>query len=324
MKSYFDSPYMLFAAAAALPAAWYVLYRFRRICEQMQSSGRNNWGGYKTVTMLLRTIFFSLAWIFLTVAAAGPHWGTRLEPIREQGAAVIFALDISRSMTADDIQPSRLEFAARFADRLAAQLPSVPCGLVLFKGEAVLSIPVTINRRALSDGLQAANPALLTSHGSVPAQAIKRAASAFPPSLAASRYIILLSDGEQTAGALTEAAAELRRQGITLITIGVGTESGAEINAFPSPDNVRMHRTRLEKTLLEEAAREAGGSSRYIQASLPGSALAVLDILQSGSTRNGKTLYASKPIKQYPFFLTAALVFFCAAIAVGGLQWKRS
>jgi len=325
MSTFFESPGLLFLVLAAIPATLYVFVRFKRVREQLSSAGQRGWQGTRVSTaIVIRTVFFSLSWVLLVFAAAGPRWGTRLEPVREQGAAVLFVLDISRSMTADDIPGGRLEFAVQYASRLAEELPGIPCGLVVFKGEALLQIPLTTDRRSLQDGLRTASPAMITAPGSVPGIAVRTAAKAFPPSLAVSRYIVLLTDGEQTQGSLVDAASDLRASGITLIAVGMGTVQGAEINAYAGSEKRAIHRTHLEKALLEDSVRAAGRESRYVEALQPGSAVEILDSISAETGSVKKTVYASRTVKRYPVFLVGAILSFCAALTAGGLSWKRN
>lgn len=325
MSTFFESPALLFLVFAAIPAALFVLVRFRRVREQLLTAGQRGWQGSRvTEAISIRTVFFVLSWVLVTIAAAGPRWGTRLEPVREQGAAVVFVLDVSRSMTVEDIPGSRLDYAAQYASRLADELPGVPCALVVFKGEALLLVPLTTDRRSLQDGLRAANPGMISAPGSVPAFAVRTAAKAFPSSLAVSRYIVLLSDGEQTQSSLVEAAAELRSGGITLLAAGTGTGQGAEINVYPGNGKVKIHRSCLESVLLEDAVRAVGGESRYVTATDPGSAVRILEVLAAGADGTKNTVYASRTVMRYPVFLVGAILSFCAALAAGGVSWKRS
>lgn len=325
MSTFFDAPLILLLVLAALPAALFVLRRFLRIREQLSLAGGSGWPGETlTAAMMLRTGLFSAAWILLVVAAAGPQWGIRLEPVREQGAAVIFAVDISRSMTVSDIAPDRLSFAAQYAARLADKLPGIPCGLVLFKGDAFLSLPLTTDRRALMDALSSVNPAMSTVTGTSPARALHVAATAFPRSLAVQRYIILLTDGEQTSGSIAAAAAELKTQGITLFAVGVGTADGMELDVFPDTENTRMHLSRLDTRALDSAVRSAGGDSAYINAVQAGSALAIIEHISSRTEQDKKTSLTARTVKRYPYFLFGAILAFCAALASGGWVWKKS
>lgn len=325
MSALFDHPLVLLLAPLALPAALYVLRRFTRIREQLSLAGGNGLqGAHLASVMLFRSVFLSLSWMLLVIAAAGPRWGVRLEPVREQGVAVVFALDISRSMTVTDIPPDRLSFAAQYAARLAGELEGVPCALVLFKGDAFLSLPLTTDRRALMDALYSVAPAMLTVTGSSPERALHIAAKAFPRALSVSRYIVLLSDGEQTSGSLDAAAAELRKQDITLFAVGVGTEEGMELDVFPDPENTRMHLSRLNSALLEEAVNAAGGNSRFFNASSAGSGSAILKEIEGGTVQGKKTILTPRTVRRYPLFLASAILAFCAALISGGVSWKKA
>ncbi len=325
MSSLFEHPLVLLLVPVVIPAALYVFQRFARIREQLSLAGGSGvHGEHLAFVILFRTVLFSLAWILLVFAAAGPRWGVRLEPVREQGAAVVFALDISRSMTVSDIPPDRLSFAARYAARLAGELDGTPCALVLFKGDAFLSLPLTTDRRALMDALYSVSPEMLTVTGSSPERALYTAAKAFPSSLSVSRYIVLLSDGEQTTGSLVDAAGELRKQDITLFTVGVGTAGGLELDVFPDPENTRMHLSRLNTGILEQAAEAAGGNSRYFNAASAGSGSQIIGEISGGAEQGKNSLLVPRTVKRYPLFLAGAILAFCAALVSGGITWKKS
>lgn len=324
MSTLFEHPLVLVLLPLAFPAALYVFRRFSRIREQLSLAGGDDLHGEQLAFVILfRTMFFSLAWVLLVFAASGPRWGVRLEPVREQGAAVVFALDISRSMTVPDIPPDRLSFAAQYAARLAGELEGTPCALVLFKGDAFLSLPLTTDRRALMDALYSVSPSMLTVPGSSPERALYAAARAFPSSLSVSRYIILLSDGEQTSGSLVNAAGELRKQETTLFTVGVGTADGLELDVFPDPENTRMHLSRLNPVILEQAADAAGGNSRYFDAAGAGSGSEIIKQISSGTVNGKNSILVPRTVKRYPIFLAGAILAFCAALVSGGITWKR-
>ncbi len=320
----FDHPRWLSLALAIPPAYAFFRYRLARL-----GSGVSRLAGTDPkalfAPMRLRAAWFAASWLFLVLALAGPRIGTRLVPVREEGASVMITIDISRSMTVSDVLPDRLTYAARYASLLSARLGPVACGVTLAKGTGALSVPMTLDRQAVSDLLDSLSPALLTSPGTSLAAGVRAALAAFPPSDASSRTILLFTDGDETSGSLVDAAREAGRAGVTLLIIGIGTAQGASIDADPDPDpgRVDLRTTVLREDLLLAAAEAAGGKSAYVNAADSGSALRVLDYLGSSATRGPELRYSEEPVSRYPECVFFSIAFLGVGLVTGGVAWRK-
>jgi Ca-activated chloride channel family protein len=329
MNVTFAHPYILFAALALVPALLVFVVGYRGLKSSflsfiVRTSGDSSDAMRPAAkTLVMRTVCFALAWIFLVVAAAGPRWGVALIPERQQGSSVIFVMDISRSMTVSDVSPSRLGFSARYAAMLVDRMPDASCGLVLVKGSAVLAVPLTKDHRSVLDVLDSLSPSMLSAPGSGTGAGITAAVAAFPASSAASRTIILFTDGDETAGSIPDAARASRLAGTKLVIVGVGTASGADIDVYPGSDDKKTTRTRLRDDLLKSAVRSAGRGSLYVSGTDAGSALRVLEASSAAGSSSRRLVYSPKPVERYSFFLVLALVAFCAGITAGGFAWSR-
>jgi len=326
MTAFFEHPSILFLALAVVPAALIFYLRFRKLRSTlMPLVSRADTAAIKPLSRILRirSAFFALSWILLACAAAIPRWGNELVAIRQEGSSVVFLVDISRSMTVSDVAPSRLGFASGYALMLADRLENTRCGVVLVKGNAVLSIPLTSDHRALADLFSALSPAMLSAPGSALSRGISVALEAFPSNSSASRTIILLSDGEETSGSLDEAGRDLRDAGVQLIAVGIGTREGKDLNAFPSLDEPRIVTTVLRDDLLKKAVRLALHGSLYVNGTEAGSAQRVLSAILPAAGTEQKLVYSSKPVYRYSFFLFAALFCFCCGSLAGGIAWKK-
>lgn len=326
MSVSFAHPERLLLAIAALPALAVFYARFRSLGKNLLPLvSRASADPIKRLTLALavRSVFFALAWVFLSVAAAGPQWGSELVATRRTGASVVFVLDVSRSMTVTDVSPSRLAIASAFASILTDGLGDSRIGVVLAKGDAVLSIPLTADHRAVSDIFAAASPALLSYEGSNPARGVLVALDALSAAGADSRTIVLLTDGEQSAGSLADAARAVRSSGATLAIVGVGTAAGSEIDPTPLDESVATVRTSLREDALRSAARSAGNGSVYVALSAQGSAEAVFEAISPRSATERRLSYSSKPVDRYGVFLLLALVCFCASFLSGGPSWRK-
>jgi Ca-activated chloride channel family protein len=233
---------------------------------------------------------------------------------------VIFAIDVSRSMLARDCPPNRLAFAARFAQGLVERMERSAVGVAVFKGEAHLAVPLTQDRRAIAALLENLSPSLMSAGGSNPAQSVRLCLDSFPPNQSGARAIVLLTDGDGTAGDLDSAARDCARRGVTLIVAGVGTEAGESIDIMDSDGSDATYRTRLAETALKQAARSAGGKSLYVSVMERGSAFLALELLQSLASADGAQSYASRPVDRSWRFVLGAVALFCLAFAVSSTR----
>jgi len=198
----------------------------------------------------------------LVLAAAGPQWGTAPAESVPVGQEVVFAVDVSRSMLAEDVDPSRLARARRVVRQMLARLPSAEAGLVVFAGEASLAVPLTRDAGAVELYLSSAAPDWISDPSTDLGRAIQVALGAFGPERAPGRAVVLLSDGEDHGDLLETAIGAARERGIEVEAVGVGTTAGSRI-PLPGGEWVTASGepvvTRLEPEALETAAEATGG-----------------------------------------------------------------
>jgi len=324
MTGAFDHPRFILLGLAPLPAYLFFVFRVSRLKAGLATlSGSDS--GSLVRPLRRRAGHFAAAWVCLALALAGPRIGTQAVPVRQEGSSVMVVIDISRSMTVGDVLPDRLTYAAHYASLLSSRLANVPFGVTLVKGTGALAVPMTQDRQALRDLLDSLSPSLLSSAGSSLASGIRAAAAAFPETDAASRKILLLTDGDETSGSLMDAAREVGKAGITLVIAGIGTSGGALIDADPdpSPDRVDLRTTVLREDSLRDAAEAAGGKSAYFNASEPGSALRVIDLLGATGARGPELRYSEEPVNRYPEFVLASIFFLVAGLFTGGFAWRK-
>ncbi len=322
----FERPAYLLLALAVIPAfALYVArvraFRDRLIPFVVRAEGFSP----EAITSAIRrrAVFFSLAWVMLACAAAGPRWGSELETTQQEGEAVMFVMDVSRSMSVADVPPSRLAFASSYASMLVARMPDARIGVVLAKGKSVLAIPLTSDSRVVTDLFAALTPAVLSAPGTDIAAGVLAALEAFPPSGASARTIVLMTDGDETSGSLDDAARAVGESGARLLIIGIGTASGAEINSRPRAQTPQPVVTALRDEPLRRAVRVAGRGSAYVTGLDSGSARVILSAIGPSAGKDRRVSYSPKPVYRYAAFLTAALLFFCAGLVQGGPSWRR-
>ncbi|GAB6904282.1 hypothetical protein JCM12296A_01160 [Desulfosarcina cetonica] len=203
--------------------------------------------------------------LFTALALAGPKYGYRWQEIHQRGVDLIIALDCSRSMTATDIRPSRLERAKREVFDLLSMLQGDRVGLVAFAGTAFLQCPLTLDYDAFNLFLGALSPDYLPVGGTDITGAMETAASSFDPKSAADKAVILITDGENTGnGDPLKAAEALKEKSIKLFCIGVGGNDGVPIpeaaGGFKKDGRGQIVLSRLDENTLKKMAVLTGGT----------------------------------------------------------------
>jgi Ca-activated chloride channel family protein len=203
--------------------------------------------------------------LFTAVALAGPKYGFRWQEIHQRGVDIIIALDCSRSMTAADVSPTRLERAKREVFDLLGMLQGDRVGLVAFSGTAFLQCPLTLDYDAFNLFLNALSPDYLPVGGTDITGALQTAAGAFDPKSAADKAVILITDGENTGdGDPVKAAETLKEKEIKLFSIGVGGGEGVPIpeagGGFKKDRSGQIVLSRLDENTLKKMAVVTGGT----------------------------------------------------------------
>ena len=178
----------------------------------------------------LKLIFFVLGLSFLILGLVNPKIGTKLETVKREGVDIVFAVDVSKSMLAEDIAPNRLEKAKRLVSEIINQLASDRIGIIAYAGQAYPQLPITTDYGAAKMFLRSMNTDMLSSQGTAIDAAIDLAATYYDDQDQTNRVLFIISDGEDHSEGSTLAAVENAIQnGIKIYTIGVGKEKGAPI-----------------------------------------------------------------------------------------------
>jgi Ca-activated chloride channel homolog len=221
---------------------------------------------------ILRWVLFLLFFLFAVFALSRPRFGVKMEIIERKGIDVMVALDISRSMLAEDVAPSRLERAkfeiARFMDLLKGDR----VGLIVFAGESFVQCPLTLDYGAAKMFLEGVSTDWLQTQGTDITSAINQAVTGFKTQKNKSRVLIILSDGEDHVGDALEAAKKAASENVKIFTVGLGSESGAPIPMNKGKGNVvykkdeegNLVMTKLNPMMLEKIA--IAGNGKYFQA----------------------------------------------------------
>lgn len=182
-----------------------------------------------TKMLVVKFILLSLAFVFLVLAIANPQIGTRTEKVKRSGIDVMIALDVSKSMLAEDIQPNRLAKAKNFISHFIDELKNDRLGMIIFAGRAYLQMPQTVDYSAAKMYLKTITPEQIPTQGTAIELAVHLAQEALSKSEAKSKAVILISDGEDNEEGGLDAIEEAAKKGIKVYTIAVGSEKGAPI-----------------------------------------------------------------------------------------------
>ena len=207
---------------------------------------------------------------FLIIACSNPQWGTKKVKVKATAADIYIALDISRSMDARDISPSRLERSKKFVEELINTLKGDRIGLISFAGGAYLQIPLTSDYAAVQLYANAANTDQAGSQGTAIQEAIDLASKAFEDDTPHQRAIIVISDGEDHDDEAISTARAARENGLVTFAVGVGTTEGAMIpvmdrgrETYKKDDEGVPVTTKLNMELMQNLA-DAGGGNFYL------------------------------------------------------------
>lgn len=245
----------------------------------------------------LRLITILLALMFFIIGLAGPKIGTEVREIERKGVDLLIALDLSRSMNAEDVRPSRLAKAKFEISRLIDRAQGDRIGLLVFTGEAFVQSPMTLDYSALRMFLDIAETHQMPSGTTNFRNAMLKAAETFQAldeQSSAAKAMVFISDGENHGPAYNEALTQLVGIGVTIFTVGVGTPEGGPIpNYVRGTNNLIGYQrdaqgaivtTRLETETLQDIARRGNGSYLDIRsgAATIDPLLARLDELEKG------------------------------------------
>lgn len=211
-----------------------------------------------------------LGLFFLIAALLGPEWGYQWQEVSSQGLEVIFALDTSKSMLATDLHPNRLERAKLAVKDLLKQIQGNQVGLVAFSGTGFLQAPLTMDYNAFQIALDALDVYTLPQGGTAIGRAIETARSAFHSGGNGEKILILMTDGENHEGDPVIQARRAREEGITVYTIGLGSQEGELILLTDEKGNISYLKDKqgnVVKTVIKEEAlreiAEAGGGAYH-------------------------------------------------------------
>ena len=216
---------------------------------------------------ILKLIVMLLALTALILGLVNPKIGTKMETVKREGIDIVFAMDVSKSMLAEDVAPSRLEKSKQIVSQIINQLGSDRIGIVAYAGSAFPVLPITTDYGVAKMFLQSMNTGIVSSQGTSLDEAIKLSSTYFDDKSKTSKLLILISDGEDHSEGAEEAAEEANKLGMKIITIGIGTEKGSTIplrrngivESFQRDNNNEVVVTKLNQESLTTIAKATKG-----------------------------------------------------------------
>ena len=269
-----------------------------------------------------KAVMLLAALALLAVALARPQFGTRVETVQSVGQDIIVAVDLSTSMLAEDVAPSRLERARLAILRLIGNLDGDRIGLVAFAGSAFVQSPLTVDYSAAGMFLGAMHPDLMPVQGTDLSEAIRVSLDALEQGARDARVIVLVTDGENLEGEFEDELERAADLGVQVHVVGLGSPEGAPIpqydaagarTGFLRDDEGSVVTTRLDEATLRTVADRTG--ARYVRAGAGGTAFD--DLVDEIAGVEGEALDA-RQITQYE---EQFQIFLGVAFALLLLEW---
>ncbi|PCH86259.1 MAG: hypothetical protein COB88_08485 [Flavobacteriales bacterium] len=271
---------------------------------------------------ILKFLLLLLAMWSLVIAIANPQIGSKIEEVRREGIDLIIALDLSKSMLAEDIKPNRLERSKQAISKLIDKLKGDRIGLIVFGGEAYVQLPITTDYAAAKLFLSTIDTDIMPTAGTAIGAAIELGLSSFgndvdgEETIETNKTIIIITDGENHEDDAIEAANLAAEQGVIVHTIGMGLTKGGPIPVYRRGNQVGYRKdkdgntiiTKLNETMLQQIA--AAGDGVYIRANNLQTGLGVLftELNKMEKVKLGSTVFTDYE-DRFQYFLALAIIF---------------
>ncbi len=268
-----------------------------------------------TFKSFLKLTIFCVALFFLIISLANPKMGTKLETVKRQGVDIVFALDVSKSMIAEDIAPNRLEKAKQIITKVIENLGSDRIGIIIYAGSSYPLLPITTDYAAAKMFLQNANTEMVSNQGTAINDAIERALSYYDNDEQTNRFLVIVSDGEDHEENTLELAKEAAEKGIKIYTVGIGTANGGPIPlrengrvvAYKKTNEGTVVVTQLNEQILRDIA--IAGNGKYINGNKTQETItSIKDVLEKAEKTEFETKQFSDYEDQFQWFVGIGLL----------------
>ena len=319
----YDCLYYVYLVVPCLFLLLYRMVRYRRqrhllVSDRYEAVMLHNYGLSKEI---FKNILLLIGIIFLIIALLRPQWGKQEQIVVQEGRDVIIAVDISRSMLAQDVKPNRLHFAKEKIKKLLYNLSCERVGLIVFSGSTIVQCPLTSDYAAFFLFLDQLDVDTISQGTTALDQAIKASLQVFEAMpTRKTKILVAFTDGEDFSTNLQGVKDRVVQEGLSIFTVGVGTTHGAPIPilndqnkqvGWEKDDQGHVIMSRLNEKLLADVAVQSGG--KYVHA-VSGDEdinvlLAAINKFEK-DTLEDKTMQALQ--EQYPYCI--AVAFLCFAL----------
>ena len=268
----------------------------------------------------LRIVLWFLGVFLLLVALARPQWGNDIQIVEQAGVQVMIALDISNSMLAEDVKPTRLDRAKLEISDLISRLRGDEVGIVLFSGASFVQFPLTSDHSTAKAYLNNANPNSISRQGTVIAEAIDIAMTGFNTEKENQNIIVIITDGENHEGDPIASARQAAEGGAVIFTVGLGSPEGSPVMGYDEGGNItgllldaegRAIVSRIDEIALQQIAESGGG--RYFRGSELGAMAELAGEIQSFQDRSLQSEFSQRKVERFQLFLLAGAL--CLVLA---------
>jgi len=271
----------------------------------------------------LKLILECLAILLLSIGLANPKIGTELNSINREGVDIVFAIDVSKSMLAEDVAPNRLLRSKRIISEIINSLNSDRVGIVAYAAQAIPQVPLTTDFASVKNFLQIIDTDMLSSQGTSIDSALNLSANFFDQNSETNRVLILLSDGEDHDDIPESLINLIIENNINLISIGVGQDSGStipikvngRIDSYKKDSNGEVVITKRNSEILNKIANSSGGE--YIDGNITEEALENVKVkLDKIDKSEFETSQFVEYKQQFQIFILLALLFIIVDIFI--------
>lgn len=283
---------------------------------------------YSPQNFLFKFLLVAVALAAIIAAAANLQQPGAMEQVQRKGVDIVVAMDVSKSMLADDIKPNRLERARQLVYKLMDQLPDDRIALVLFAGRAYMQMPLTTDHSAARMFVQQASPDVVPTQGTVITEALRMSNTAFNSKERKFKSIILITDGEDHDPGSVPLAQQMANEGVMINTIGIGSPDGAPI---PDPATGEYKKDQAGNTIIsklnETELQQLAAATKGVYVRLTDIEAAVAAMKKQLGTIEQTSMddSAFKNFKNYfPWFLGAALLLLVLEFFYPERKWKTA
>jgi Ca-activated chloride channel homolog len=280
-----------------------------------------------TVNRPRRIIRFALQLLGLALAIvslAQPRWGYTFEDVKRKGLDLLIAVDTSRSMLSNDVQPNRLDRVKLAIQDLISQLQGDRVGLIAFAGRAFLQAPLTIDYDAVVEALNDLDTKTIPEGGTNISSAITLATQSFGKSAMGNRSLVIFTDGEELSGDALKTAKEAADAGVRIFTVGVGTPQGSLIpvtgddgeTSFVKDSSGQVVKSKLDDKRLREIAQATGGFYLHLENGPRSMQQIQNEGLAKMQAAEMDVRLSRRPIERYEWPLGAALIALTLSILI--------